>query len=128
MTLERAAEIFAVVNFVVIGLSHLVQPRVWVEYFVALRSLGHVGAFLNGMLSLLVGSIIVALHNDWHGIAAVVTFLGWAQVLKGAVSLTMPAVGMRGLLRVSMERAWEFQAAGAIFLAVSAVIAWSWRG
>jgi len=35
MTLERAAEIFAVVNFVVIGLSHLVQPRVWVEYFVA---------------------------------------------------------------------------------------------
>ena len=126
MTLDRAAEIFAVVNFVVIGLSHIVQPRVWVECFVALRSLGHAGVFLNGMLSLLVGSIIVALHNDWHGLPALLTFIGWAQVVKGLVSLTVPSVGMRGLLRVSMERAWEFQAGGAMFLAISAVIVWGW--
>lgn len=126
MTLERAAEIFMVINFAVVGLSHVAQPRVWVEFFVVLRSLGHVGAFLNGMLSLLVGSIIVALHGEWHGISAVVTFIGWAQVLKGAVSLVFPALGMRGLLRVSAERAWEIQAGGAVFLAISAAIAWNW--
>jgi len=126
MTLAHAAEVFAVVNFTVVGLSHIAQPRVWVEYFAHLRSLGYTGAFLNGMLSLLVGSIIVALHNDWNGTGAIVTFLGWAQVIKGTISLTVPAVGMRGLMRVSMERAWEFQAAGAIFLVISAVVAWGW--
>ena len=127
MSLAHAGEVFAVVNFTVIGLSHIVQPRAWAEFFVRLRSLGSTGVFVNAMLSLLVGSIIVSLHNDWNGTAAVVTFLGWAQVVKGAISLTVPSVGMRGLMRVSAERAWEFQAAGAIFLAISAVVAWGWR-
>jgi hypothetical protein len=127
MTLAHAGEIFAVVNFTVVGLSHLAQPRAWAEFFFHLRSLGSTGVFVNAMLSLLVGSIIVSLHNDWSGAGAVVTFLGWAQVIKGAISLTIPSVGMRGLMRVSMDRAWEFQAAGVIFLGISAFIAWNWR-
>jgi hypothetical protein len=126
MTLAHAAEIFAVVNFTVVGLSHIAQPRAWAEFFIHLRSLGHTGVFVNAMLSLLVGSIIVALHNDWHGAGAIVTFIGWAQVLKGTISLTIPSVGMRGLMRVSLDRAWEFQAGGAVFLLVSAFVAWGW--
>lgn len=86
------------------------------------------GVFVNAMLSLLVGSIIVAFHNTWSGLPAVLTFVGWAQVVKGAISLVIPAVGMKGLRRVSEERAWEFQAGGVVFLLVSAAIAWSWRG
>lgn len=125
---ERAIEVFAVVNFVVIGLSHIAQPRVWVEFFGVLARQGHVGVFVNAMLSLLVGSIIVAFHNTWSGIPAILTFIGWAQVAKGAISLVAPAVGMKGLRRVSDDRAWEFQAGGAVFLLVSAAIAWSWRG
>ena len=126
MSLERAAEIFAVINFVVIGLSHLLQPRAWVELFVGVRSLGSTGVFLNGMLSLLVGSIVLALHNSWSGMGAVLTFIGWAQVVKAAVSLLWPQKAMRSLQRVSMNRAWEFQAGGAVFLLLSAVIAWGW--
>jgi uncharacterized protein YjeT (DUF2065 family) len=127
MTFARAIEIFAVVNFAVVGLSHVAQPRAWVELFAGMRSLGYTGVFLNGMLSLLVGSIIVAFHNQWTGLPALLTAIGWMQVVKGAISLTMPRVGMRGLLRVSMDRAWEFQAAGAGFLAIAALISWSWR-
>ena len=126
MTIEHATEVFAVVNLAVIGVSHIVQPGVWVEFFVALRSLGRAGVFINGMLSLLVGSIIVALHNDWNGMAALLTFIGWAQVIKGALSLTIPSIGLRTLMRVSMERAWEFQVGGAMFLVISAVVAWGW--
>ena len=126
MTLERAAEIFAVVNFAVVGISHVVRPRVWVEFFALLRERGHVGVFLNGMLSLLVGSIIVAFHNVWAGVPMIVTLIGWAQVLKGLMSLVFPAAGLKGLMRVSMERAWEIQAGGAMFLVLCAVIAWSW--
>ena len=126
MTLAHAGEIFAVVNFTVIGLSHIAQPRAWAKFFIHLRSLGSTGVFVNAMLSLLVGSIIVALHNDWNGAAAVVTFIGWAQVIKGTISLLVPSVGMRGIARVSVDRAWEFQVGGALFLVISAVVVWSW--
>lgn len=125
---EHAIQVFAVVNFVVIGLSHIAQPRVWVQFFALLARQGHAGVFVNAMLSLLVGSIIVAFHNTWSGIPAILTFIGWAQVVKGAISLVAPAVGMKGLRRVSGERAWEIQVGGGIFLLVSAAIAWSWRG
>lgn len=126
MTPERATELFAVVNFVVIGLSHIAQPRVWVECFARLRQQGYPGVFANGMLSLLVGSIIVAFHNVWSGLPMVLTLIGWAQVLKGLVALVAPAVSMKGLMRVSEQRAYEFQVAGAGFLVLSAVIAWGW--
>ena len=126
MTPERATEVFAVVNFVVIGLSHIVRPRVWVAFFALLRAKGHPGVFANGMLSLLVGSIIVAFHNVWSGLPIVLTLIGWGQVVKGLVALVAPAVSMKGLMRVSEERAYEFQIAGALFLVISGVIVWSW--
>jgi hypothetical protein len=126
VTSEHAIQVFAVVNFVVIGLSHIAQPRVWFEFFVLLRAKGYPGVFANAMLSLLIGSIIVAFHNVWTGLPVVLTLIGWAQVLKGLISLVAPSVGMKGLMRVSEERAWEFQAGGAVFLAVSAAIVWTW--
>lgn len=123
---EHAIQVFAVVNFVVIGLSHIAQPRVWVQFFTILARQGHPGVFVNAMLSLLVGSIIVAFHNTWSGMPALLTFIGWAQVTKGLISLVAPSVGMKGLSRMSMDRAWEIQAAGGVFLVISALIAWSW--
>lgn len=126
MTSEHAIEIFAVVNFTVIGLSHIAQPRAWVKFFEILRDKGDAGVFVNGMLSLTVGSLIVAFHNVWSGVPVVLTLIGWAQVVKALVALTAPRVGMKSLMRVSSERAWEFQAGGAAFLAVSAVIASNW--
>lgn len=95
----------------------------WVQFFALLARQGHAGVFVNAILSLLVGSIIVAFHNTWSGIPAILTFIGWAQVVKGAISLVAPAVGMKGLRRVSGERAWEIQVGGGIFLLVSAAIA-----
>ena len=127
MTLERATEVFAVVNFVVVGLSHIIQPRVWVEFFVLLRSKGYPGVFANGMLSLMVGSIIVAFHNVWSGLPILLTLIGWSQVLKGLLALVVPALNMKGMMRVSMDRAYEFQVAGGLFLILSAAIAWGWR-
>ena len=126
MATERAVEIFAVVNFVVIGLSHIAQPRAWVDFFTLLRSQGYPGVFANGMLSLMVGSIIVAFHNVWSGLPMIVTLIGWGQVLKGLIALVAPAISMKGFLRVSQQRAYEFQIAGGIFLALAATVAWSW--
>ena len=126
MTLERATEVFAVVNLLVIGVSHIAQPKVWVEFFVLLRERGRAGVFFNGMLSLMFGSILAAFHNVWAGLPMIVTLLGWAQVLKGLVSLVAPSIGLNKMMRVSMARAWEFQVAGAAFVILAAVIVWTW--
>lgn len=120
--MKTAIEIFAAVNFTVIGLSHLFQPRVWVDYFTWLRSKGKVGAMLNGLHALAFGSLIVAFHNVWQGLPTLLTIIGWAQVLKGLVNLVAPALGLRTLHRVSLERAWEFQLAGGLALALAAVL------
>lgn len=126
MTIERATEVFAVVNLAVIGVSHIVQPAAWVEFFIVLRERGHAGVFVNGMLSLTFGSILVAFHNVWTGLPMIVTLLGWAQVVKGLISLVAPSIGLGKMMRVSMARAWEFQAAGAAFVLLAALIVWTW--
>jgi hypothetical protein len=121
---ERAIEIFAAVQFLVIGLSHIVRPRVWVDFFTWLRGKGHAGVFVNGFLSLGFGSIIVGFHNVWSGLPTILTVIGWSQVLKGLVSFVMPQWGMRSLRRVSYERAHEFVIGGVLFLALSALMAY----
>jgi hypothetical protein len=126
LTIERATEVFAVVNLAVIGVSHIAQPRVWVEFFIFLRERGHAGVFFNGMLSLTFGSILAAFHNVWAGLPMIVTLLGWAQVLKGLISLVAPSIGLKKMMRVSMDRAWEFQVAGAVLAGLAGLIAWTW--
>ena len=120
--MEKATEIFAAVQFLVIGLSHLFQPRVWVDFFIKLRGMGHAGVFVNGFLSLVFGSIIVAFHNVWTGLPTVLTVIGWAQIIKALVSFVVPQWGMRGLQRVSAERAHEFAVGGVIFLGLGALM------
>ena len=120
--MERATEVFSAVFLLVIGLSHVAQPRAWVEFFVWLRGKGHAGVFVNGFLSLGFGSFIVAFHNVWNGLPVILTLLGWAQVLKGLLSFVAPQVALWGLARVSSERAWQFVVGGALALALSAAL------
>ena len=122
--MERAIEIYAGIQFLVIGLSHLFQPRAWVDFFILLRGKGLPGVFANAFLSLVFGSIIVGFHNVWAGLPMVLTIVGWAQVIKSTVGFVLPQVSMRGLQRVSMERAWEFQVAGVPFLALAGLMAY----
>lgn len=118
--LAKAVELYAAVHFTVIGLSHVVQPRAWVDFFLLLRAHGATGVFANGFLSLMFGSIIVAFHNVWEGGAIVLTLIGWAQIVKASVNFLVPEFGLRSMNRVSTERAWEFQAAGAALLLIAA--------
>ena len=88
--MEQAIQTFAAINFLVIGLSHVVQHRAWAEFFILLHRQGRPGAFANGFLSLLMGTLIVAFHNVWSGIPVVLTVLGWSFVLKAAVVFVVP--------------------------------------
>jgi hypothetical protein len=93
--MERAVQIYAVVNFAVIGLSHVARPRVWVEFFVPLLRHGEAGIFVVAVLNLVFGSVIVAFHNVWSGFPLLVTLLGWVNVAKAAFYFTFPGVALR---------------------------------
>lgn len=81
--MESAIERFTVLSYLIIGLSHILQPRVWVQFFLNLRDKGEAGIFAIAFLHLPLGLLIVSFHNVWTGIPAVVTVVGWANVLKG---------------------------------------------
>ena len=90
--MEQATQVFAAVSLLVIGLSHLVQPKAWVAFFQALAAQGPSGAFTEGFLCLSFGGVIVAFHNVWQGPALLLTLLGWAQILKGLGRFVAPQV------------------------------------
>jgi hypothetical protein len=113
--MQTAVELFAVINFLVIGLSHIFAPRAWADYFDRLRQWGEPGVFAVAFLSLSFGSIIAAFHNVWSGIPAVLTFMGWAQVLKALIYFVFPSFGLRRLATVPREKARLF-AYGGVFL------------
>jgi hypothetical protein len=120
--MERAVEVYAIVNFVVIGLSHALRPRAWVDFFVVLRERGETGVLATAFMSLVFGSIVVAFHNVWSGIPLVLTLIGWAQVTKAFLYFVFPAFGLRNLLLPAPEKAHHFVYAGAIFLVLAGLL------
>lgn len=121
-TMERAIELIAAINCLVIGLSHVVQPRVWADFFMWLRSKGPAGSFANGFLALSFGALIVGFHNVWTGIPAVLTFIGWAQVLKSVIAFVFPQVGLRSMAMASPENARVFVPGGVLLMGVGMLL------
>jgi hypothetical protein len=120
--MERSVEILAIILFGVIGLSHILQPRAWAEFFILLRSKGEAGALVVGLLHLPLGGVIVAFHNIWSGIPVVLTIMGWGFLIKGLIRFCAPQQGVRMMARVSVERSWEFQVAGVVLVVLAGVI------
>ena len=50
--MERSVEVLATILFGVLGLSHILQPKAWAEFFILLRGKGESGAFVDGLLNL----------------------------------------------------------------------------
>ena len=120
--MQRAIQVYALIQFVVIGLSHIFQPRAWVTFFTVLREKGDAGVFVVAFMSLVFGSLIVAFHNVWTGLPLFLTLIGWAQVLKGFIYFTFPAFALRRLHLPTYERAWVFIPGGFLFLILAAVL------
>ena len=120
--MEHAVQIYAIINLAVIGMSHVVKPRVWVDFFVFLRERGGVGVFVVAILNLIFGSIIVAFHNVWSGIPLALTVWGWANVVKALLYFMFPAIGLRRLQSLSHERANLVVVGGILFLLLAGVL------
>jgi hypothetical protein len=120
--MQRAVEMYAIVNLLVIGLSHVLQPHAWVDFFVYLRERGRAGVFATAFLSLIFGSLIVAFHDVWSGLPVVLTVLGWGQVTKATIYFLFPGFGLRKLHIPSHDKAYYFVYGGVLLFAIAGVL------
>jgi hypothetical protein len=120
--MEVAVTRLAIICFFIVGVSHIVQRRVWVRFFMDLHSKGGVGSFLNALLHFPLGVLIVSFHNVWHGLPVVLTLIGWGLVLKSFIYFVFPRRGVKMLARVTMEKSWESVVAGVFSLGISGLL------
>jgi hypothetical protein len=122
MSIESSVQLFAAINFLVIGFSHIFAPRAWVGFFALLRQKGEPGVFAVAFLTLVFGSIVAAFHNVWSGLPAVLTVVGWGQVLKALIYFAFPSFGLRRIGMVPPERAQLFVYGGFVSLGLGAFL------
>lgn len=123
--MDVAVTKLAIICFFVIGVSHILQPRVWAQFFIDMRSKGEVGSIVNALLHFPLGVLIVSFHNVWQGWPIVLTLIGWALVLKSFIYFVFPKHGAKMLARISTERSWESVVAGIFALGISGLLIFS---
>ncbi|HEU0178703.1 MAG TPA: hypothetical protein VFV58_30945 [Blastocatellia bacterium] len=122
--MESAIQKLAIINFFVIGLSHIVQPRVWAQFFIDMREKGATGGFISAFIHFPLGALIVAFHNVWQGAPMILTIIGYGLVLKSFVYFVFPKHALKSLSRVSLERSWEFVVGGIFSVGISGLLAY----
>ncbi|MEM9172971.1 MAG: hypothetical protein AAGA84_09725 [Pseudomonadota bacterium] len=123
-TTATAVQLVFCFAFLLMGLSHLLQPRMWREFFAHLHSLGTTGVvYRTFMMELIPASVLVAFHQVWHGVAVVITVYGWLLLLKVVISMLYPAAGLRSLAMAEKAGDRGFIVAGTALIALSVLCA-----
>ena len=81
------------IYFLVVGISALSKPKEWQHVVRHLMEHEHIAiAYLAGILTLIMGLIVVLSHNVWTGDAPTViaTIVGWLILVKGATYFLLP--------------------------------------
>jgi hypothetical protein len=121
MPSQHAIEVFAFLNFTIVGLSLVLRPAAWARFFLWMRREGEAGAVIYGLLCVLWGSLIVSFHPDWHGLLVFLPAFGVLQMFEGLVFLVLPGFGLR-LMAIFEGRMALIRLLGLIALAFAALI------
>jgi len=123
--MEIRIEIITLALLLIVGLSHILQPRAWVDFFSHLRERGAAGVFVVALLHVPLGVLVVAFHQRFTGLALVTTVIGWSSILKATIYFLFPRIGLNSLGMVTPQRAWMFVCSGWVSVALSALISYS---
>jgi hypothetical protein len=97
-TPAEAVEFIMMVLGVLFGVSHIVRPQMWADFFTSLHAEGTKGLILKTFaLELWPATLIVTLHQVWSGPGIVLTLYGWAQMTKVVIAMLVPQITMRGM-------------------------------
>jgi UPF0716 family protein affecting phage T7 exclusion len=111
------------------GLSHVLQPRMWQDYLQALHKQGVAGVLTKTMIwEFWPALIVVAAHQVWRGPGLILTVFGWLLLIKCIVSLVAPQISLRSMA-MSRRGAKAFVSGGLLLIGVglSAFLAAFWR-
>jgi uncharacterized protein YjeT (DUF2065 family) len=122
MPYQHAIEVFALLNFAIVGLSLLIRPTAWARYFAWMRREGEAGAVIYGLFCVLWGSLIVSFHATWHGLIIVLPLFGALQLLEGLIFLVAPAFGLRVMAIFNEESLGLFRLLGLIAVVLAVYI------
>ena len=114
---------FFSVSLCLVAVSHLVQPRLWRDFFTKIKGTGVAGIII-AMYTLPQGLLIVLGHNIWVlDIQVIITFCGWGMTIKSITYAILPeradAVIPEGP-NAHRKYAWG----GALMIPVSLLLIW----
>lgn len=117
-----------IVPCAVFGVSHVVQPKMWRDYFTRLHSKGHPALVTRTFaLELWPAALLVSFHQVWSGPEVVVTIYGNLLMMKIAISMLEPSIGMRSLAMADDKGDMGFRLAGIVLCAMAALcVATTW--
>jgi hypothetical protein len=82
MPLQLLIERFFSITLLATGVSHLLQPRLWHDFFLLLKRSGVAGIII-AMFTFPLGLTIVLGHNVWvWGVPVIYTLCGWGMTIK----------------------------------------------
>lgn len=126
-TIESAHMVQAVLSLplLLMGMSHLVQPKMWIDFFTYLHGLGTTGVVLRSFaLELLPAVLITTFHFVWSGPEIIISIYGVLLAAKIAISLVKPAIGLRSLAMANQHQSRSFIVAGIMLILLSALCFW----
>ncbi|MEO6396672.1 MAG: hypothetical protein ABIO40_12275 [Devosia sp.] len=107
------------ISCVPMGLSHIVRPRLWIDFFARLHAQGTAGLVGKVLaIELWPALLIVSLHQIRWGPGIVLTLYGWAQFTKVFLALLVPQIGMRSLAMAEGKGERGFIAGGIMLIVV----------
>jgi hypothetical protein len=110
--------------FLVIGLSHLGQPQLWVRFFNMVRHTG-LAAVIIPMYTLPLALVLIVGHNVWKwDWPLFLTIAGWVLTIKCTLYLVAPGLVDRMLQKNMVKSARSYQVAGAIMTFFGGVLTW----
>jgi len=111
-------------GFLLMGLSHLVQPSLWVRFFEAVRKSG-LAAVIIPLYTLPLALVLIVGHNVWvWGWPLFLTIAGWGSAIKCALYLLVPGFADRVLVKMMAQSERSYQIAGAIGVFFGAILTW----
>ena len=119
MAAELIAKVYSV-GLLVIGVSHLLHPKLWSEFFAAVLRTRY-AALLIGMFTLPQALLIVVGHNVWSGPATLITIAGWGMLVKSTLYLLRPRIAER-LVAIGATASRSYSVVGAVMAALGLLL------
>src|SRR5262245_66427403 len=110
--------------FLLVGVSHVVQPAAWVRFFEVVKGTGVAGLII-AMFTLPVGLLLLVGHQVWRWEPAVfLTVAGYGLTLKSTLYLIVPRLADHMIERKTGRSPWAFQVVGLPMAVISGIITW----